>query len=103
MNKILGGAITVQCISEEDHGYKTLPMDKLLENAYSFTKNENGTYTVTLEGEKYASAYGSYVSDKIGKGENIPSIRRRRKNADFEIRLTYDGIKWTYSPHPNRY
>ena len=100
LNKILGGAITVQCVSEEDHGYKTLPMDELLENAYSFTKNENGTYTVTLDGEKYASAYGSYVSDKIGKGENIPHQLVNEENADFEIRLTYDGIKWTFDPDP---
>ena len=100
LNEILGGAITVQCVSEEDHGYKTLPMDELLENAYSFTKNENGTYTVTLDGEKYASAYGTYVSDKIGKGENIPHQLVNEENADFEIRLTYDGIKWTFDPDP---
>ena len=100
LNEILGGAITVQCVSEEDHGYKTLPMDELLENAYSFTKNENGTYTVTLDGEKYASAYGSYVSDKIGKGENIPHQLVNEKDADFEITLTYDGIKWRFTPDP---
>lgn len=98
--KILRGAITVECVSEEDHGYKTLPMDKLLENAYSFTKNENGTYTVTLEGEKYASAYGSYVSDKIGKGENIPHQLVNEEDAAFEITLTHDGIKWRFTPDP---
>ena len=100
LNEILGGAITVQCVSEEDHGYKTLTLYELLENAYSFTKNENGTYTVTLDGEKYASAYGSYVSDKIGKGENIPHQLVNEENADFEIRLMYDGIKWTFDPDP---
>lgn len=100
LNEILGGAITVQCVSEEDHGYKSLTLYELLENAYSFTKNENGTYTVTLDGEKYASAYGSYVSDKIGKGENIPHQLVNEENADFEIRLMYDGIKWTFDPDP---
>ena len=98
LNKILRGAITVQCVSEEDHGYKTLPMDELLENAYSFTKNENGTYTVTLVGEKYASAYGSYVSDMIGK--NIPHQLVNEEDAAFEITLTHDGIKWTFDPDP---
>ena len=33
LNEILGGAITVQCVSEEDHGYKTLTLYELLENA----------------------------------------------------------------------
>ena len=100
LNEILGGAITVQCVSEEEHEYKTLTMDELLENAYSFTKNENGTYTVTLDGEKYASAYGTYVSDKIGMGENIPHQLVNEEDAAFEITLTHDGIKWTYSPSP---
>lgn len=103
LNKILGGAITVQCVSEEDHGYKTLTLYELLENAslgdasleniYSFIKNADGTYTVTLDGEKFASAYGTYVSDKIGKGENIPHQLVNEENADFEIRLMYDGNK----------
>lgn len=70
LNGILGGAITVQCISEEQHDYKILTADKLLENAYSATKNADGTYTVTLDGEKYASAYSTYISGEIG--ENIP-------------------------------
>lgn len=110
LNEILGGAITVQCVSEEDHGYKTLTLYELLENAslgdasleniYSFIKNADGTYTVTLDGEKFASAYGTYVSDKIGKGENIPHQLVNEENADFEIRLTYDGIKWTFDPDP---
>ena len=110
LNRILGGAITVQCISEEDHGYKTLTLYELLENAslgdasleniYSFIKNADGTYTVTLDGEKFASAYGTYVSDKIGKGENIPHQLVNEENADFKIRLTYDGIKWTFDPDP---
>ena len=98
MNKILRGAITVQCVSEEDHGYKTLPMDKLLENAYSFTKNENGTYTVTLEGEKYASAYGTYVSGQIEK--DIPHQLVNEEDASLKITLTYDGIKWRFTPDP---
>ena len=100
LNEILGGAITVQCISEEQHDYKILTADNLLENAYSATKNADGTYTVTLDGEKYASAYGSYVSDKIGKGENIPHQLVNEKDADFEITLTYDGIKWRFTPDP---
>ena len=105
LNRILGGAITVQCISEEEHDYKALTLYELLENAsleniYSFTKNENGTYTVTLEGEKFASAYGTYVSAKIGMGENIPHQLVNEKDADFEITLTYDGIKWTFDPDP---
>ncbi len=110
LNEILGGAITVQCVSEEDHGYKTLTLYELLENAslgdasleniYSFIKNADGTYTVTLDGEKFASAYGTYVSDKIGKGENIPHQLVNEENADFKIRLTYDGIKWTFDPDP---
>lgn len=110
LNEILGGAITVQCVSEEDHGYKTLTLYELLENAslgdasleniYSFIKNADGTYTVTLDGEKFASAYGTYVSDKIGKGENIPHQLVNEENADFEIRLMYDGIKWTFDPDP---
>ena len=37
LNEILGGAITVQCISEEQHDYKILTADNLLENAYSVT------------------------------------------------------------------
>ena len=44
LNGILGGAITVQCISEEQHDYKILTADKLLENAYSVTKNANGIF-----------------------------------------------------------
>ena len=110
LNEILGGAITVQCVSEEDHGYKTLTLYELLENAslgdasleniYSFIKNADGTYTVTLDGEKFASAYGTYVSGKIGMGENIPHQLVNEENADFEIRLMYDGIKWTFDPDP---
>lgn len=110
LNEILGGAITVQCVSEEDHGYKTLTLYELLENAslgdasleniYSFIKNADGTYTVTLDGEKFASAYGTYVSDKIGKGENIPHQLVNEENAAFEITLTHDGIKWTFDPDP---
>ena len=108
LNGILRGAITVQCVSEEDHGYKTLTLYELLENAslgdasleniYSFIKNADGIYTVTLDGEKFASAYGTYVSGKIG--ENIPHQLVNEENADFEIRLTYDGIKWTFDPDP---
>ena len=98
LNEILGGAITVQCVSEEEHEYKTLTMDELLENAYSVTKNADGTYTVTLDGEKYASAYGTYISGEIG--ENIPHQLVHAENASFEITLTHDGIKWTYSPSP---
>lgn len=100
LNEILGGAITVQCVSEEEHEYKTLTMDELLENAYSVTKNANGTYTVTLDGEKYASAYGTYVSGEIGENENIAHQLVNAEDASFEIRLTHDGIKWTYSPSP---
>ena len=100
LNEILGGAITVQCVSEEEHEYKTLTMDELLENAYSVTKNADGTYTVTLDGEKYASAYGTYVSDKIGMGENIPHQLVNEEDAAFEITLTHDGIKWTFDPDP---
>lgn len=98
LNEILGGAITVQCVSEEEHEYKTLTMDELLENAYSVTKNANGTYTVTLDGDKYASAYGTYISGEIG--ENIAHQLVHAKDASFEITLTHDGIKWTYSPSP---
>ena len=100
LNEILGGAITVQCISEEQHDYKILTADKLLENAYSATKNANGTYTVTLDGEKYASAYSTYISGEIGMGENIPHQLVNEEDASFEITLTHDGIKWTYSPSP---
>ena len=110
LNEILGGAITVQCVSEEDHGYKTLTLYELLENAslgdaslkniYSFIKNADGTYTVTLDGEKFASAYGTYVSGKIGMGENIPHQLVNEEDADFEITLTYDEIKWTFDPDP---
>ena len=100
LNGILGGAITVQCISEEQHDYKILTADKLLENAYSATKNANGTYTVTLDGEKYASAYSTYISGEIGMGENIPHQLVNEEDASFEITLTHDGIKWTYSPSP---
>ena len=100
LNGILGGAITVQCISEEQHDYKILTADKLLENAYSVTKNANGTYTVTLDGEKYASAYGTYVSDKIGMGENIPHQLVNAEDAAFKITLTHDGIKWTFDRDP---
>ena len=100
LNGILGGAITVQCISEEQHDYKILTADKLLENAYSVTKNADGTYTVTLDGEKYASAYGTYVSGEIGENENIAHQLVNAEDASFEIRLTHDGIKWTYSPSP---
>ena len=98
LNGILGGAITVQCISEEQHDYKILTADKLLENAYSATKNADGTYTVTLDGEKYASAYSTYISGEIG--ENIPHQLVNEEDASFEITLTHDGIKWTYSPSP---
>ena len=110
LNRILGGAITVQCISEEEHDYKALTLYELLENAslgdasleniYSFIKNADGTYTVTLDGEKFASAYGTYVSGKIGMGENIPHQLVNEEDADFEITLTYDGIKWTFDPDP---
>ena len=110
LNEILGGAITVQCVSEEDHGYKTLTLYELLENAslgdasleniYSFIKNADGTYTVTLDGEKFASAYGTYVSGKIGMGENIPHQLVIEEDAAFEITLTHDGIKWTFDPDP---
>ena len=100
LNGILGGAITVQCISEEQHDYKILTADKLLENAYSATKNADGTYTVTLDGDKYASAYGTYVSDKIGMGENIPHQLVNEEDAAFEIKLTHDGINWTFVPDP---
>lgn len=110
LNEILGGAITVQCVSEEDHGYKTLTLYELLENAslgdasleniYSFIKNADGTYTVTLDGEKFASAYGTYVSGKIGMGENIPHQLVNEEDAAFEITLTHDGIKWTFDPDP---
>ena len=96
LNEILGGAITVQCISEEQHDYKILTADKLLKNAYSATKNANGTYTVTLDGDKYASAYSTYISGEIGMGENIP---HQLVHAE-KITLTHDGIKWTYSPSP---
>lgn len=96
LNEILGGAITVQCISEEDHDYKILTADKLLKNAYSATKNANGTYTVTLDGDKYASAYSTYISGEIGENENIP---HQLVHAE-KITLTHDGIKWTYSPSP---
>ena len=98
LNGILRGAITVQCISEEQHDYKILTADNLLENAYSVTKNADGTYTVTLDGEKYASAYSTYISGEIG--ENIPHQLVHAENASFEITLTHDGIKWTYSPSP---
>ena len=100
LNEILGGAITVECVSEEQHDYKILTADKLLENAYSATKNADGTYTVTLDGEKYASAYGTYVSGEIGENENIAHQLVNAEDASFEIRLTHDGIKWTYSPSP---
>ena len=100
LNGILCGAITVQCISEEQHDYKILTADNLLENAYSATKNADGTYTVTLDGEKYASAYSTYISGEIGMGENIPHQLVNAENASFEITLTHDGIKWTYSPSP---
>ena len=110
LNRILGGAITVQCISEEEHDYKALTLYELLENAslgdasleniYSFIKNADGTYTVTLDGEKFASAYGTYVSGKIGMGENIPHQLVNEEDADFEITLTYDGIKWRFTPDP---
>ena len=100
LNEILGGAITVQCVSEEEHEYKILTADNLLENAYSVTKNADGTYTVTLDGEKYASAYGTYVSGEIGENENIAHQLVNAEDASFEIRLTHDGIKWTYSPSP---
>ena len=110
LNRILGGAITVQCISEEEHDYKALTLYELLENAslgdasleniYSFIKNADGTYTVTLDGEKFASAYGTYVSGKIGMGENIPHQLVNEEDADFEITLTYDEIKWTFDPDP---
>lgn len=100
LNEILGGAITVQCVSEEEHEYKTLTMDELLENAYSVTKNANGTYTVTLDGDKYASAYGTYVSAKIDMGENIPHQLVTEEDAAFTITLKHDGIKWTYLPSP---
>ena len=98
LNGILGGAITVQCISEEQHDYKILTADNLLENAYSATKNADGTYTVTLDGEKYASAYSTYISGEIG--ENIAHQLVNAEDASFEITLTHDGIKWTYSPSP---
>ena len=98
LNGILGGAITVQCISEEQHDYKILTADNLLENAYSVTKNADGTYTVTLDGEKYASAYSTYISGEIG--ENIAHQLVNAEDASFEITLTHDGIKWTYSPSP---
>ena len=98
LNEILGGAITVQCISEEQHDYKILTADNLLEDAYSVTKNANGTYTVTLDGEKYASAYSTYISGEIG--ENIAHQLVNAEDASFEITLTHDGIKWTYSPSP---
>lgn len=100
LNEILGGAITVQCVSEEEHEYKTLTMDELLENAYSVTKNANGTYTVTLDGDKYASAYGTYVSAKIDMGENIPHQLVTEEDAAFTITLKHDGIKWTFTPDP---
>lgn len=110
LNKILGGAITVECVSEEDHGYKTLTLYELLENAslgdasleniYSFIKNTDGTYTVTLDGEKFASAYGTYVSAKIGMGENIPHQLVTEEDAAFTITLKHDGIKWTFTPDP---
>ena len=100
LNGILGGAITVQCVSEEEHEYKILTADNLLENAYSVTKNADGTYTVTLDGEKYASAYGTYVSGEIGENENIAHQLVNAEDASFEIRLTYDGIKWTFDPDP---
>ena len=96
LNEILGGAITVQCVSEEEHEYKILTADNLLENAYSVTKNADGTYTVTLDGDKYASAYSTYISGEIGMGENIP---HQLVHAE-KITLTHDGIKWTYSPSP---
>ncbi|MFR8125584.1 MAG: hypothetical protein ACLU8J_01335 [Acutalibacter sp.] len=98
LNRILGGAITVQCISEEHHDYKILTANKLLENAYSVTKNADGTYTVTLDGDKYASAYSTYISGEIG--ENIAHQLVNAEDASFEITLTHDGIKWTYSPSP---
>ena len=98
LNGILRGAITVQCISEEQHDYKILTADNLLENAYSATKNADGTYTVTLDGEKYASAYSTYISGEIG--ENIAHQLVNAEDASFEITLTHDGIKWTYSPSP---
>lgn len=98
LNGILGGAITVQCISEEQHDYKILTADKLLENAYSVTKNANGTYTVTLDGEKYASAYGTYVSGQIEK--DIPHQLVNEEDASLKITLTYDGIKWRFTPDP---
>ena len=100
LNEILGGAITVQCVSEEEHEYKILTADNLLENAYSVTKNADGTYTVTLDGEKYASAYGTYVSGEIGENENIAHQLVNAEDASFAITLTHDGIKWTYSPSP---
>lgn len=98
LNEILGGAITVECVSEEQHDYKILTADKLLEKAYSVTKNANGTYTVTLDGDKYASAYSTYISGMID--EDIPHQLVRAEDASFEITLTHDGIKWTYSPSP---
>ena len=98
LNGILDGAITVQCISEEQHDYKILTADNLLENAYSATKNADGTYTVTLDGEKYASAYSTYISGEID--ENIAHQLVNAEDAPFEITLTHDGIKWTYSPSP---
>ena len=98
LNEILGGAITVQCISEEQHDYKILTADNLLENAYSVTKNANGTYTVTLDGEKYASAYSTYISGEIG--ENIAHQLVNAEDASFEITLTHDGIKWTFDRDP---
>ncbi len=98
LNEILGGAITVQCVSEEEHEYKILTADNLLENAYSVTKNADGTYTVTLDGEKYASAYSTYISGEID--ENIAHQLVNAEDASFEITLTHDGIKWTYSPSP---
>lgn len=98
LKEILGGAITVQCISEEQHDHKILTADNLLENAYSVTKNADGTYTVTLDGNMYASAYSTYISDMID--EDIPHQLVRAKDVSFEITLTHDGIKWTYSPSP---
>lgn len=100
LNEILGGAITVECVSEEQHDYKILTADNLLEKAYSVTKNANGTYTVTLDGEKYASAYSRYISGEIGMGENIPHQLVNEEDAAFKITLTHDGIKWTFDRDP---
>ena len=63
--------------------------------SFTYTKNDDGTYTVTVDPAKYLENYKKYYDSKLSKNEEHVLVSTKNQ----EVTLSYEDGAWTATPN----